>query len=404
MIKATPSPVSRILLAAVALVLALAGCQKNHEKNVNAASERYKQLRSGLVLQMAQQRFDTGDLDLAEKDVRDALTVDPENARLLTLAGRIALEKSQLERAFHLFEAAIKANPKLPDAHYYQGVVLQRWQQHDRAHACYQQAYTLQPDHPPYLLAMAEMLVALGRRDEAIDLLESKLVYFDQHAGIRLSLAQMYEMSGDMYKAADFYRQAVLLRPEDDRLAEQYALVLIAAGRHADATRALGDLLKKPGYSQRDDLKRALANVQLQAGQLREARQGFIDLTRAHPHEVNDWLRLAEVCWAMKDAGGTLSAANRVISLAPQRHEGYLLAGLVWQKRGRLEESLRMFDRAAEAAPQDAAPLILRGLALEKAGRGEAAAQAYREALQRQPDDERASRLLDAVTASAPTP
>jgi Flp pilus assembly protein TadD len=69
----------------------------------------------------------------------------------------------------------------------------------------------------------------------------------------------------------------------------------------------------------------------------------------------------------------------------------------VMQKRGRIDDALRSFDRAAEAAPAVADPLILRGIALQQAGRTTAAAEAYAEALKRQPNDARAASLLASV-------
>lgn len=400
------STLSKLAITLALMLASVVGCQKNHEKNVNIAKERYLELRSGLMLQMAQQQFDAGDLDLAEKSVKDAMTIDATNPRLHILAARIAIERGQLERAFHLLNMAIETvadkKTKLHEAHYYQGVVHQRWQQYDRAHDQYRQAYDLSADNAGYLMAMAEMLVAMDRQSEALPLLESKLVYFDQHAGLRLAIAQLYQMQGDHDRAADFFKQASRLRPDDLKLKEELALELAAADKLDDAAEALQDLLNESSHKDRLDLQRALVGVYLKQGRERQARELLQQITRTEPNSVEDWLRLAELSWAQNDAGGTLTAANRVMSLAPRRHEGFLLVGMVWQKRGRLEEALKMFDRAAELAPDNAVPLILRGIALEKAGRPEAAIGAYRQALARQPDDDRAARLLNAAMANVP--
>mgnify|MGYP005844823659 CR=1 FL=1 len=389
------------LSLAAAAVLAVTGCktQSNHEKNVNAAKDRYLELRSGLMLQMAQQQFDTGDIDLAEKNTKDALTVDPSNPRLLVLAARIAIERGQLERAYHLLNLAIEKDPKATDPHYYQGIVHQRWQQYEKAHAAYQKAYDIRPDNAGYLMAMAEMLVAMNKADEALALLEDKLVYFDQHSGLRVAVGQLYQARGDYAKAASFFEQASLLRPEDLKLKEDLALAWIAGGSNDKAVTLLRELLEHADYKDRTDLRRALAGVYLHQKRNHDARDLFMQITRAEPTAIEDWLRLAQTNWALKDLGGTIIAANRVMTLDPQRHEGYLLAGMVWQKRGRLDDALKMFDRAAEASPASATPLILRGIALEKAGRPEAAAEAYRLALVRDPADARATKLLEAVTA-----
>ncbi len=392
-------------LAAAALLLlpALVGCQKNHEKNVSIAKDRYLQLRSGLMLTMAQQQFDTGDLDLAEKSVKDAMSVDPTNPRLHVLGARIALERGKLERAYHLLNLAIEQDPNLPEAHFYQGVVHQRWQQYDRAHDRYQQAYELRADDAGFLMAMAEMLVAMDRQSEALELLEAKLTYFDQHSGLRLAIGQIYQVQGDHDKAAEYFKQASLLRPDDLKIKEELALELAAANKLDAAAEQLEDLLDESSHRDRLDLRRALIAVYMKQDKQRAAREMLQQLVRLDANTAEDWLQLAELNWAQGDVGGTLTAANRVVTLAPQRHEGYLLMGMVWQKRHRIDDALRMFDRSAELAPDNAVPLILRGIALEKAGRREAAVAAYRQALARQPGDERAARLLDAAMAGVQT-
>lgn len=389
-------------LAAVAL-LGLAGCQQNnvHQEWRAQADERWLNVRSALMLEMAQQYFDTGDLDQAAKTVKDALRLDPNNAGLYVLAGRISLERGQLERSYHLLNMAIEHDETLPQAHYYQGLVLQRWQQYDEALTRYQRAIELEADNIAYLLAAGEMLVELDRRDEAMDLLQSKLTYFDQNASIRAAIGHLYAMQGRPDQAVRFFRQASLLDPESFKFKEELSLALLAAGQNQEAVELLKQLVEDPQAEGRRDLQRALAQAQTELGRIEEARAIYLKLARSEPSEAIDWVKLAELAWRQEDLEGTLYAAGRAISLAPQQHEGYLLAGMVWHKRKQLSEALRMFDRAAELAPNSAEPLILRGLALQQAGHRQAAVEAYEEALQRQPQDTRAQRLLQAL-AQAP--
>ena len=393
--------VARLTVAAAAVLVA-AGCSSQHEKNKSAAVDRYHNLRSGLMYSMAQQQFAAGDLEMAQKSVKDALMVDPDHPRLLCLAGRISLEKGQLERAWHLFDLSIQKDARYPEAHYYKGIVDQRWQRNDEALQNYQKAYELELDNAGYLLAMAEMMIATDRTDAALELLTSKLDYFDQNAGLRLAIAQIHTLRNEHAQAAEMYRQASILRPEDHKLQEDLAMGLIAAGQYAEAQDVLVRLMKQSEYAQRADLRRALASTQVKLGRNTEARQTLQDLTAQNAATADDWLQLAELCWGQGDNGGALAAANRAITLEPQRHEGYLLAGMAWQKRARLDHALKMFDRAAELAPDSAMPLILRGVALQKAGKPEAAAVAYHEALRRQPGDERAQKLLRSVAEVDP--
>lgn len=397
--------IRRLITGGIAgmLVLTAVGCNFEkkstmHVEAVNSANQRWRSTRSALMLQMAQRQFDAGDLDQCEKSLTDVIAQDPDNPHAHILGGRLSLERGQLERAFHQLGLAIELNGTIAVAHYYQGIVLQRWRQFDGAYQCYKRAHECTPDDVAFVLAMAEMLVSLDRPDEAMTLLESKVIYFDQNSGIRVALAQLYLVRKDYTQAVDYYRQASMLRPDDGRLLEDLAMALVAAGRPADAAREIERLLKDSQYRDRQDLRQMLARCHMAAGELRQAKTLYGEMRDKNPRDAEVWIKLGEIAWAEGDAAGALTAANRAMSLAPRRHEGFVLAGLVWQGRGETDQAIRLFDRAAELSPTATEPMILRGIALQRAGRKDAAAAAYAEALRRQPDDTRARELLASVS------
>jgi tetratricopeptide (TPR) repeat protein len=263
----------------------------------------------------------------------------------------------------------------------------------------YRRAYELQADNPAYLLAVAEMIVAMGQPAEALTLLEETLLYFDQNAGIRLAAAQVHMLLGQPQQAIQYFHRASLLRPDDLQIREQMGQAQLAAGHPIDAIRTFDALLKDPQAADRDDLRMAMGNANLAANRLEPARNIYIELTRRDRENVQAWLKLGETSWALRDEIGTLTAARYVMKLAPQRPEGFMLAGLVFQNRGQSLEAIEMFEQAAASAPEQSEPQLLRGIALERAGRASDAAKAYAEALRRNPDDPRARQLLAGVTA-----
>ena len=395
-----------VLLLGALCITVLVGCNSGekgqHEQWVDQANNRWLGLRSNMMLKMAQQQFETGDLELAERSIQDALQLDPKNDKLHVLAGRIALEQGQLERSYQRFELAQKFNEENADAYYYQGLVLQRWQRYDEAQSEYEKAYEIKPDEEAYLLATAEMMVERDQVDAALTKLTDKLNYFDQSAALRAQVGQIYKLKNRPDKAVPFFEQAALMDPDNIKLETELALSQFAAGQNKDAIATLESLLNRPKMQKRRDLRRTLARAYLEIGRKQKARTTYLELARSEHGQPSDWLRLGQLAWQAKDLGGALQAANRVIELAPQRHEGYLLAGMVWQERGRLDDALSMFDRAAQRAEDRAEPLILRGLSLQRAGRDAAAREAYRRALQRNPNDRRARRLLQSLSQATP--
>ena len=391
---------------ATLLVLLMGGCGTTHKKHdewMSQADGRWKQMRSGLMLNMAQQQFDTGDLDESEKTVRDAIELDPANPGLHLLAGRIALERGKLERAYGRINNAIKLDPKMALAHYFQGIVLQRWKQLEPALEQYRKAYELQPDNVNYLLATGEMLVATEHDDQALQLLKSSLDYFGQSAGLRAAIGQIYMVRQDYTHAVPFLRQASLMAPDDLQVAEDLATAEFAAGNPLDAMRNFRRLCTEPKLSDRADLFIALGQCYEKLGQFDKAETAYRKVTRAHPEQGEAWIRLGEIALAKNDLNTAALAANRAIKASPDRAQGYLLQGMVSQKRGHTQQALHAFDQAAKLTPQDASPLILRGLALEQAGHLSDAIVEYQQALRREPADQRVRQLLARATSEHET-
>jgi len=383
-------------IAVALLVLFGVGCQSmsNHEKNVSAANQRWKSMRATLILQMAQQQFDAGDLEQAERTLSEALQVDSRNGELYTLAGRVALERSQLERAYHRFKLAIEMDSTLAQAHYYQAIVLQRWTHFEAALDFYSRAYELQPDNAGYLLARTEMLVILDRSDEAMKILTDKMTYFDLNAGIRVAIGRLYMMRDQPAQALKYFQKASLIRPDDIQIREDLAMAQLGAGQPHEAVRNFELISHQPNYANRRDIKRVLATSYMAAGRANKAKSVYMELTHSNPMDVEAWVSLGEISLGQRDATGTLLAATRIKKLAPDRHEGYMLSGIVWQQQKKLDQAIEMFNRAAQLAPDDATPLLLLGITLEQNNQIGLAEEAYTEALRRRPNDSRAQQLL----------
>ena len=396
-------------LTAVALFALLLGCSNttsNHEQWVEDADQRWNKVKSSIAIQMAEDQFNAGQLGLAQKTIEEAMAKDIENPQLWLMGGRIALERSELETAYKRLAKAIEHGEELEGyerkqkarPHYFQGIIDQRWQRYDSAKQKYTLAYDRDPENVAYFLAKVEMMVQLDQLTEATSTLESKTTYFDQNPTVRALLGHVYRRQADHEKAALWFKQASMLAPEDKKLSEEVARSQMAVGRFDEAARGLSELVKTEYGSSRTDLHRLLAECYAQSGKLHEAKTQYSTLTNLDRTSVHDWSKLGELSYRLGDEGTALQAANRLINLAPDDHRGYLLAGMVWNKRDRLDRALSMFDRAAELAPNDTTPLILRGIALQKNDRPAAAADAYKQALSIDPQNKRAQHLLTSVT------
>lgn len=415
-----PLPVLLTAAAMVALAGGLTGCSlrgQHTAEGANLAQQRMAGLKSGMQLQMAEQQFAAGDLEKAERSTDAALAALPKFAPAHVLKGRVQLEKGQLEGAMASLQEAEKLDPQNVDAQYFLGIVHERFSQAEPALARYRKAMELDGGNPQYLVAAAEMLVSLNRLDEARELVISKRDHFSHSAAVAQTLAAIATLQGDTEGAVAAYSDARLLAPEDNTILEGLARAQAAAGKYADAEFNLAMLLDPKRARQaaasenargerstvtpiapqaRRDLHLLRARCLMEIDRAGEARRVLQDMA-AEPEggrDVQMWALLGKAALKLDDTATVRQAAGRLVAIAPDRHEGYMLRGMVLRKSGDLSGALAALNEAVARCGDDATPVVYRALVLMDQGRVEEAQAQLQRVLAVQPDNTAAQSAL----------
>lgn len=404
---------TRSTLAPLALVLglcgAMAGCSGSGahvREGARLGQQRLAAVKSGVELQMAQQQFLAGDLDKARRTTEGVLAVNPEFAKAHLLYGRILLEQSDLEGARAAFVEAQRLDADEADARYYQGIVYERFSQPDNAMTEYRAAMTIEPANAQYVVAAGEMLVQAGRLDEAEALMNDQKDSLAHSAAVRQTLGRIAMMRGEHAKAAQYFNETRLLAPDDRNVLEDLVRAQAAAKQWSDAEFNASVLMRSKGYEQRRDLMHIRAQALLNLNRLTDARGVLTKLTEGDEGErdIAAWTALGKVCVALRDWGRVRMVAGRMINLAPDRAEGYLLNAMALRDAGEQLAALRRLDQALERRPDDADALVLKALTLQDLGRFDGARQSLERALEVHPDNQRAAQLLQTMTQTATVP
>src|SRR5262249_19940968 len=147
-----------------------------------------------------------------------------------------------------------KANPKDAEADYLSGVVQQRWQKPEAALDYYTSASQKDPNEIAYVLARSEMLTSAGRQEEALKMLQEKVVFFENSAVIRDAVGELLIQFHKYGEASDMLRQASILGNGDPIILEHLGLALYMAGRYSEAVDPFQRLLKRQDYAKRSDI------------------------------------------------------------------------------------------------------------------------------------------------------
>lgn len=146
---------------------------------------------------------------------KEILALDPDSAEADMLAGEALDEMKDNEGSTKMFRAAVKANPREPNAHFGLGYLLWTQKQYQEAASEFQAELGNDPDHVQARLYLADTEIQMNRMEDARPLLER---VEKQNPGIaldRLDLGIVYTEAGRTEDALRELLAAEKLMPDD---------------------------------------------------------------------------------------------------------------------------------------------------------------------------------------------
>ena len=376
------------------------------QEHLNQAQEKMTMLKSGTEWQMAHQQFLAGDLDKALKTVDRSIAMNGTVPKSHLLRGRIMLEKSRLEEARQEFLTAQKIDPAFVEAYYYAGIVYERVNQSDEALASYSKAMELDSANAQYVVAAAEMLINQNKFDEASQLLVDRKQYLQYNAAVRQTMGHIAELKSDNAGAVVLFTEALLLAPGDQSISEDLVQAQISTAQYAEAESLLGKLLAKEENKNRRDLRGMRAKCLIALNRPVDARTALQELTadKDGSADLRSWIDLGNVCAILHDKGGLRNAMQRVMAMAPDRPEGYMLKAMFCRQDNRLNDALAAADAATAKAGKNSAPFVLKAIILQDLGQMVEARTTLAQAQQVDPQNPQASALLQSIDRTVASP
>jgi tetratricopeptide (TPR) repeat protein len=373
----------------------LAACSQHKDPSEQEmAVKRWDDARSAVLLGLARDEYDNQNFDKARQTVDEALTMTPDNPTAHILSARLYIEQGQLEAAERELESVRKLDPTNAEGDYLSGVVYQRWEQPREALTFYEQASAKAPAELAYLLARAEMLVAMDRGNEALALLEQKVTYFEHSGAIRDAVGLILVQQNRLDEAVEMFRRGSILAPEDMTIREHLGLALYYDRKYSDAIDVLTPLVQEHGYENRGDLWATLGECQSENGQAGDAVDSLSTAAQTLANSAGVWLSLAKAQLQEGNLRQADVSLRRSLSLDSSNPQAHLLQGYLRLREGELPEALMAFRIASRMDETDSVSLCMIGLTLEKLGRAGQAMAFYQRALQVSPHDELAAQLM----------
>jgi len=388
---------STVLLSTLGLST-LAGCsgQGNYTRQgVSIAKERMGLLKSATEWELARQAFLAGDLEKAIEKVDFSLSINDTVVKSHVLKGRIQVEMGDLGNALQSFQTASTLDPEDSDAQYYLGIIYERLDDAERAYTHFENACLFDDYNPSYAVAATEMLIDLGRIEEA-KLYLSTIPMAKNNAGIRQTLGHIALLERDPEAAVAYFDQARLLAPDDSGIVEDLVHAQIMSGEFGDAERNIARLLSKPENEDRRDLKILHAQTLSKTGRPVEARSIYQEMLSESDgkSDVDSWIGMANASLMIGDMRTVRKAASRIVAIAPSSHEGYLLYAMYHRQAEDHSSSLASINKALGFSPMDAGLYAFRAMILRDLNHNAEAIESLAHAVKLDPSNARYTQML----------
>lgn len=330
-----------------------------------------------------------------------ALGANQGNALLRLAQAGMELDAGNLRSAGNLARAALQDHPRSVEAMNLLASLMLREGRIDEAERYNNQALEQDVLSETPRMGRAAILVARGKRTEAIEVLESYRAANPGGTAVRalVMLADLYRFEKQFGKAEELIQQA------ERSVAPGTSEVLLARLRWLASQRRYEELQKtvydRPRYRLGESSVLLAAASMLAYSNdprfLRVSRQLFEEFIKLKPDRVEGYTGLAQVAHGLRDMDAVIAAYQRALELSPNNPQ--VLNNLAWilsEERGEVDKALTYADKAVLRNPQDVHLLNTRGVILYRKGDDTKAAKDLEKCLELAADlpETRANTLL----------
>ena len=308
------------------------------------------------------------DIDTAIKDVNDAISIDPKDARSYAAIGAMQLTKGRQAEAEASFKQAVQTQPasviaQLALGHYYWAVG-----RLPEAEAPLKRAVELAPENPVAQRALITFYIATGRPNDAEAPLKAMADTL-KTVDARLALADLHIHSARLDEATKVLTTVAAepagFAPATTRL----AAIDYAQGRDAQAKTEIDAVLaKRPTYAEALVLK---ARFLMADGHIDDALARAKAATEADPRLAEAHYVLGTLYVKLNDIDAAIGAFAEVLKLNPMISGAQLQLVQLYLQKGDSQTAVNVAEHAVEATPGDRMGRVILARAL--AGHGDIA-------------------------------
>jgi tetratricopeptide (TPR) repeat protein len=335
--------------------------------------------KAEMLVQQGYQKDDAEQIAAGSVIIDEVLASEPTNPDALLVSAKIAVTRSDGEKAVKTASAAVDARPDWAQAHFVLGNALVMIGNTSGARAEVARSVELDPSLLDARRVLARLHSSLGEHEYAV---EQGRIYLRVHpddVDTRILVAQSLVQIG---RADEAMRETAKIPADrvDEKVLFAQGRLFLAQGKPEEARAAL---LKANELSpHHPEILRLLLRTEGDMGKLDEAGARIVAAAAANP-DNSEFIRLRGTYALRKGDQKTAEKMfERAIELDPENITAYRQLAALYQDSGRLEETRATYQRAIEKRPDSAQLHHFLAVLYEMDGRTAEAIAGYEKAIQ----------------------
>lgn len=340
---------------------------------------------------------------------------NPEAVRELVEGARLLASnrRNAQAQAVEHFQAALRIDPNLWEAHYNLAIVARRAGRLDEAITSLLEAKRIDPASREVALALAECYSTAGQRDRAIDVLRERIDRDGEDFAARISLATLLREAGRHDPALEMVRAVLIREPNNVDALLEVARIYRAREQHEVAALVIEKALTLAGTEDGERRARLLYErglLELSRGDTQAAFEAFGQANQADPRFRPARRSQAAVLMRAGDYAGAAAELEALLRIDPNDQDTHVAHAIALRGQGRHPQARAELEAVLAADPAHLAAIFdLAILEAEFLGRRTEAKTRFERFLElaprNHPQRETAQRYVRDITAElAPRP
>jgi len=212
----------------------------------------------------------------------------------------------------------------------------------------------------------ASNLIGQGKTDEALEQYKLAIVADPKYADALADCGAALTLKDDWKSAADMYKKAIALHPNDELFHFDYARILDKLGEKDGSLQELNTAYR---LNSKDlSVLKALSNKSAAAGQTQAAVRYLEEAVDLYPARSELRERLCYALMKSGDADQAAAQAKEAVRLDPKSASARSTLGSVFMVQGYVVPAVDAYKEAVKLAPLDANVHLLLSRSLEQSG------------------------------------